>query len=126
MELGSWTRNLSFGLRPVWGEVTAQNGPPDVTIPSRRRRACSYSCEGVRFRYTRCSVDMPIALLGWPRVAAIFQRIDGGDHRHIHDVGDLRQPLQDMDRTGHPHKDRPNRLGVPQASEQLVGDVGGV
>src|SRR5207245_1312357 len=63
LESGSWTRNLSFGLRPVCGEVTAANGPLFVTIPSRRRRACSYSWDGVRFRCRRCSVDIPMGYL---------------------------------------------------------------
>src|SRR5207249_4859145 len=68
VESGSSTRNLSFGLRPVCGDVMAANGPPPpprlfVTIPSPRRRACSYSWVGVRFRCRRCSVEIPIVYL---------------------------------------------------------------
>jgi len=33
--------NLSFGLRPVWGLVTAQKAPPYAMSPSPRRAACS-------------------------------------------------------------------------------------
>src|SRR5262245_51803914 len=44
--------NLSLGLRPVWGLVTAQNGPDSARMPSLRRRACSYSKAGPRFLYS--------------------------------------------------------------------------
>src|SRR5512135_630907 len=148
---GSRTTNLSPGLRPVWGLVTAQNGPDSASTPSPRRTACSYSAAGPRFQYTARSGAKPssvaperraplpagdgaivcmrsplVLLVRGPRVAAMFQGVQSGEHRQIDDIAHLRTSLQDVYRLGHTDQHRADGLGAAQPGEQLVGDVRGV
>src|SRR6266542_1472987 len=149
-DAGSRTRNLSLGLRPVCGAVTAQNGPPSTMRPSLRRAACSYSAGGPRFQWTALfgaspspsspSARRSVSCAAWvactvirrfpggsrPRPAPVLLGVDRRDDGHVHDIVHVRTPLQDVDRLGHPHQDRPDRLGAADAVQQLVADVRGV
>src|SRR5215213_2743595 len=56
MSFSDWdslTTNLSFGERPVCGEVTATNGPIAANSPSLRRAAAFISSGPTRFQLTR-------------------------------------------------------------------------
>src|ERR1700687_389166 len=48
--VGSLTKTLSFGERPVCFPVSAVSAPEDTMTPSSRRMACSYSAAGLRLR----------------------------------------------------------------------------
>src|SRR6476660_9081177 len=50
--LGSFTRNLSLGERPVCGAVTPTKGPMSASWPSPRRMACWISTGATRFQCT--------------------------------------------------------------------------
>src|SRR5467141_3231142 len=114
-DTASRTMNLSLGLRPVCGLVTAQNAPPSVITPSPRgvlvqRRRSQVPVHGV-LRGEPEGVEpgrAPVALLGGAgrarghascrersagRPAPVLQGVDRGDDGHVHDVVYLRAAL---------------------------------
>src|SRR2546425_5852604 len=76
----SRTMNLSFGLRPVWGLVTAQKAPPSAMRPSpRRARSEEHTSELQSLAYLVCRL-----LLEKKNKSASHLRIRGSESPRSH------------------------------------------
>src|SRR6266700_5009989 len=61
--VGSLTKNLSLGDRPVCLPVSAVSAPVDTIAASSRRTACSYRAAGPRLRLSVATLSV-MAMLG--------------------------------------------------------------